>query len=633
MSHQSAPGTNAPITRAEVSPSLTKGGLSRLNALLASFHGRYPHGFGDVSRFEFLLDEMFEVFLSLNVETGAGGEAGDCFSMSDNFDTGNASSGPFPPFVQGVQEAFRDLDAYRGYVGPRPIEGLPEAVNGWLIRHGFISAPRSAELALAVGAGTVHLYDVLCRALIQRPGDIVIIPEVTYGFFIPQVQRSGGRAHILRSTRGAKIDAGAVAAAVDAINNSSADNWRKTARQRLEIYVAEAEVFFGDTICKPGGALLNDLVEELSACVSPIEIEARLLHFIRSKICGGDAALHSRVSTAQPTLMLFPPRVVAYLHINPNLYGKSYSHEEASLITRSLASRSVTVIEDFAYHSLGIPIADFKSCLLFGSNVFTLLGVSKPLSIANCRLGILLGEREAMHGLYRVIENSVGFVSTLLQRGLLKAFSEPDALDDYLAANWSGPDGYRRKKNLMLACLEGGGSTSLDADLRGTLQREILDGVSEFFAWKRAQGVELYDAGYQSVDGRRAANPPDYQRLVAADFAEEGLSRWLEVCASPDCGFFIIVDCRRLLQSWRPREPRLTCAFDVFALFAVLFGVRTIPEECMGDLDFSGAHRIRFSYSVPAETIIRACVTLYLGLTQLEAGFAGGVSQTEQVSL
>jgi aspartate/methionine/tyrosine aminotransferase len=615
-----------PVIRAEVSPSLSKEALSKLDGLLASFHRRYPKGYGDVSRFEFLLDEMFEVFLSLNVETAASGGDIDCFPLSDNFDTGNASSGPFPPFVAGVQEAFRDLDAYRGYVGPRPIDGLPKAVKDWLIHHGFITAQRSSELAVAVGAGTVHLYDVLCRTLIQRPGDIVIIPEVTYGFFIPQVERSGGRTHILRATGGAKIDAGAVAATVDAINNASADNWRKMARQRLEVYIAETEGYFGDAICTPGSGLLEDLNEELSACVSPLEIQAKLEHFILSEICRGDAALSSRVSAAPQTRMLFPPRVVAYLHINPNLYGKSYDSEEAFLITKSLASRSVIVIEDFAYHSLGLPIANFKSCLLFGANVFSLLGVSKPLSIANCRLGILLGERETMHGLYRVIENSVGFVSTLLQRGLLKAFSEPEALDDYLAANWSGPDGYRPKKNLMLACMEGGSPPHLDPDSRDISQQDILDGVLEFFAWKRAQGVELYDADYQSADGQRAANPSDYQRRVADDFVKEGLSRWLEVCASPDCGFFVIVDCRRLLQRWRLQEPRLTCAFDVFALFAVLFGVRTIPEECMGDLDFSGSHRLRFSYSVPAQTIIRGCVTLYLGMTQLESRFADDVS-------
>jgi aspartate/methionine/tyrosine aminotransferase len=633
MSHESATGLGAPIIRAEVSPSLTKEGLAKLNALLASFHGRYPKGFGDVSRFEFLLDEMFEVFLSLNVETPASGESSDCFPLPDNFDTGNASFEPFPPFVAGVQEAFGDLDAYRTYVGPRPIEGLSEAVKDWLTRHGFITARRSSELAVAVGAGTVHLYDVLCRALIQRPGDVVIIPEVTYGFFIPQAERSGGRTHILRATRGEKINADEVAAAVDAINDASAHNWRKTARQRLEVYVAEAEGCFGITIHEPGGGLLADLVDDLSVCVSPLEIQAKLEHFIRSEICRGDAALYSRVSAAPQTRMLFPPRVVAYLHINPNLYGKAYGSEEASLITKSLALRSVTVIEDFAYHSLGLPISQFKSCLLFGSNVFSLLGVSKPLSIANCRLGILLGEREAMHGLYRVIENSVGFVSTLLQRGLLKAFSEPEALDDYLVSNWSGPVGYRRKKNLMLACLEGDGSSNLDPDLRDTSRRGVLDGVSEFFAWKRAQGVELYDAGYQSADGRGVADPADYQRRIAADFVKEGLSRWLEVCASPDCGFFVIVDCRRLLRRWHLQEPRLACAFDVFALFAVLFGVRTIPEECMGELNFSGAYRIRFSYSVPAETIIRACVTLYIGMTQLESGFTDGVPPTEQVNL
>ncbi|MFL6335039.1 MAG: aminotransferase class I/II-fold pyridoxal phosphate-dependent enzyme [Pyrinomonadaceae bacterium] len=626
MSHEPTAGLSAPVIRAEVSPSLTREGLAKLDALLGSFYERYPKCSGDVPRFEFLLDEMFEVFLSLNVETTASGESIDCFPLHDNFDTGNASSGPFPPFVAGVQEAFRDLDAYRGYVGPRPIEGLPEAVKDWLIHHGFITAQRSSELVVAVGAGTVHLYDVLCRAMIQRPGDTVIIPEVTYGFFIPQVERNGGRTHILHATHSAKIDAGTVAVTVDAINNASAHNWRKTARQRLEVYTVEIEGFFRDAICNPGNGLLEDLIYELSACDSPLEIQSKLEHFILSEICRGDAALSSRVSAAPQTRMLFPPRVVAYLHINPNLYGKSYDPEESSLITKSLAARSVTVIEDFAYHSLGLPIANFKSCLLFGANVFTLLGVSKPLAIANCRLGILLGERDAMHGLYRIVENSVGFVSTLLQRGLLKAFSEPEALDEYLAANWSEPGGYRRKKNLMLACMEGGSSPNLDPDSRDISRQNILDGVSEFFAWKRAQGVELYDADYQFADGQCAATPPDYQRRVADDFVKEGLSRWLEVCTSPDCGFFVIVDCRRLLERCHLRKPRLTCGFDVFALFAVLFGVRTIPEECMGDLDFTDSHRLRFSYSVPTETIIRACVTLYLGMTHLESRFADGVS-------
>lgn len=619
MSHEPAPGHTTSNTRVEVSPSLNGEGLSRLAALLESFYRRYPKGFGDVPRFEFLLDEMFDVFLSLNVEAGAGGEGRDCFPAADNFDTGNAVAAPFPPFVAGVQEAFRDLDAYRGYFGPRPIAGLPEAVKGWLTRHGFIDASRSSELAVAVGAGTVHLYDVLCRALIQRPGDVVIIPEVTYGFFIPQVERSGGRVHILHATAGAKIDAGVVAAAVDAINDASASDWLKTARQRLEIYVTEIVERFGDAIRQPDGGLLARLADEICSYTSPLEIRAKVEHFTRSEVCGGDAALHSRVTAALQTRRFFPPRVVAYLHINPNLYGKFYDAEESALITKSLASREVILVEDFAYHSLGLPIARFKSCLLFGSNVFTLLGVSKPLSIANCRLGILLGEQKAMHDLYRIIENSVGFVSTLLQRGLLKAFSESEALDEYLAANWSGPDGYRRKKNLMLACLEGSGSLSVEADLRDTVERDVLEGVLEFFAWKRAQGVELYDPDYHSTDGRSGANPEDYQRLVAADFVQKGLSRWLEVCETPDCGFFVIVDCRRLLRLWRLQVPRLTCAFDVFALFAVLFGVRTIPEECMGDLDFSGSHRIRFSYSVPAETIIRACVTLYLGMTQLES--------------
>ncbi len=96
MSYESATGLGAPIIRAEVSPSLTKEGLSKLTALLASFHRRYPKGYGDLSRFEFLLDEMFEVFLSLNVETRASGESSDCFPLPDNFDTAMPASNRSP---------------------------------------------------------------------------------------------------------------------------------------------------------------------------------------------------------------------------------------------------------------------------------------------------------------------------------------------------------------------------------------------------------------------------------------------------------------------------------------------------------------------------------------------------------
>lgn len=618
MSHISVPESAAARLRATVSPALTQEGLARFAALLDSFQRRYPRAAGDISRFEFLLDEMFDVFVSLNVETTPEGAVVDCLPMADNFDTGNAGVRPFPPFVQGVQEAFADLDDYRIYVGPRPIAGLPEAVKGWLAHHGFITPQRSAELALAVGVGTVHLYDVLCRALIQRAGDIFIIPEVTYGFFIPQIERNGGRAYVLAAQNGQKITAAEAAAVAERLNTSAALEWRKTARQRLDIYVTEIEGRFGRAVRRPDDEQLSQLCDSLAVLTSPLEMQAQMERFIYAEMCCDDAELYARVMTEPQMNAHFPPRVVAYLHINPNLYGKIYEPDEEEALTHALAERAVTLIEDVAYHSLGRSVANLKSCLNFGSNVFSLIGVSKPLAIANCRLGILLGEASAMTGLYRLLENSVGFVSTLLQRGLLRAFSEPATLDLYLAGNWTAPDGYRHKRNLLIACLEGCASPILEPEWGESGRRAVADGVLEFFAWKRSQGVELFDPDYLFPDGTRATDPADFQSRVAASFSEEGLSRWLEVCAVPDCGFFIIVDCRKLLHRWRSCEPRLTCAFDVFAMFAMLFGVRTIPEECMGDLGFSGAYRLRLSYSVQAETIIRACVTLYLGLAQLE---------------
>ena len=618
MVHTSARTETIPNLRALVSAALTQEGLSKLADLLKSFRSRYPHGFGDIARFEFLLDEMFDVFLSLNVESTAKGEVVNCFPLQDNFDTGNGSAEPFPLFVEGVQEAFRDLDSYRGYFGPRPIDGLSEAVKGWLVRQGFITAARSLELAVAVGAGTVHLYDVLCRTLIQRSGDSIIIPEVTYGFFVPQVERNGGRVQILRASGGQKITAADAEDLVNKTNTAAVVEWRKTIRQRLDIYISEIENHFREMVCSPTNTIRAHLCNEVAVSTSPLEIQAWMERFVRAEVCR-DEELCQRILKMPALRRHFPPRVVAYLHINPNLFGKVYEPAEVELLTQTLAARDVTVIEDVAYHSLGRSIGSFKSSLCFGSNVFSLIGVSKPLSIPNCRLGLLLGERGEMTGLYRLIENSVGFISTLLQRGLVRAFSEPETLDLYLTANWSDPDGYQQKKNLMLACLEGCTSSKIDSNSSDTCRQRVRDGVVDFFEWKRSQGIELFDADFRFTDGHLASDPADFRRRIQDCFVEEGLSRWLDVCAVPECGFFVIADCRRLLQRLGNREPYLTCAFDVFALLAVLFGVRTIPEECMGDLEFSGSHRLRFSYSVPNETITRATITLYLGLKQLEA--------------
>jgi aspartate/methionine/tyrosine aminotransferase len=605
-------------TRDTIVPSLNERGLEHLDQLLTSFHSRYPTNAGDVFRFEFLLDEMFDVFRSLNNEAAADGPI-ECFSMTDNLDTGNAKVEPFPPFVSGLRRGFENLDGYRGYVGPRPIDGLSDDVMAWLVRTGFIAENKSRALSLAVGAGTVHLYDMLCRLLIRRPGDIVLIPEVTYGFFVPQVERSRGRLHVLKAPRRSKIDIADAVAAVDCLNASLLRAWSKSFSLRLTLYLAEAQEAFGARLRACDDRAVAELHAMIRHAAVADEADRALAEFVRNTLCAGDDGLAKMVLGTPLLPVPAPPRVVAYLHINPNLFGVRYSASQTALLTREMEARQVSVIEDIAYHSLGCRIGDLRSCQNFGRRSFSLLGLSKPLAIANCRLGLLIGPTDAVRPIYRITENSIGFVSTLLQQALRSAFQDLDQLDEYLHSNWVQPSGYRARRDLAIACLEGWRSPNLEDAFRRACRDTILQGVSDFFAWKRGQGIEIYDEHHVFADGTRASSPQEYQARIAQAFVLDGLRRWFELSTAPDSGFFLIVDCARLIRNWRGRRPKADCAFDVFAFLAVLFGVRTIPEECMGDLNFAGSTRLRLSFSVPQETLLRAMVTCYIGLHQAEA--------------
>ena len=589
-------------------------GLAAFDELLARFHHDYPAEGGDIARFEYLVDQMFDAFPNFNLDVSGVGDK--TFPTEDNLDTGNAAAPPFSGFVEAVQEAFRDLDLYRRYIGPRPIAGLREAAVGWLCRSGFLSPARIDELELAVGAGTMNLYDALCRLLIRRPGDIVIIPEVTFGFFIPQVEYNYGHAHFLKTNERTIVDPAHAARAVDNLNRRALFAWRPTAARRLRLYLDELRLYAGLKTAPGCAPRLAKFADAAAAAGSIAELDRLILDFAADELCGGDRSAANRLRHRRFPVMPTCPRVVAYLHINPNLYGVRYSVAETRSLVHAMTARDVSIIEDIAYHSLGAAIGALPSCQNFGDQIYTLIGLSKPLAIANCRLGLMLGPKRAMSPFFRALQSSIGFVPAMLQAGLRGALAESERLQRYLDANWSGPHGYDANRVLLLACFQG---CCAGGEATGCEER-ISQGVKRFFAARRAAGVELYDPNHVFPDGTRATTPREYQRLATEAFMAEELQRWFAVARVPDCGFFLIADCRPLLQRWGRRRPALAGAFDVFALCAVLFGVRTIPEECMGNLRFAGgSYRLRFTYSVPADRLIAASFTLYLGLQQLEA--------------
>lgn len=602
--------------RAEVSPALSKAGLAKVGTLLNSFKERYPRSFGDIIRFEFLLDEMFDVFISSNIEIDSQGNKFDCFPPTDNFDTGNASESPYYPFVEAIQKAYTDIDGYRGYYGPKPVPGLQESIKSWLEFNNFISSERASSISVSVGHGTVQLYDVLCRSLIRAPGDLIIIPEITYGFFIPQIERNKGRFRLFNHAKNGKPNIPALGVFIDELNRHLLNDWKKNLFERLKILISEIESNFQNEIKSINRSAILKLYKTLNNCNSSQTVYDELEEFILTGLCRMNRSVFDKIQNYPLIASHFPPRVVGYLHINPNIYGNVYEEKEIRQLTRLLDKKSVTIIEDIAYHSLGSSLSNINSCLNYGENVFCLIGLSKPLSIANCRLGIMLGEKSSMEKIYRSIENSIGFVSTFLQKALLETFFNPQKLNDYFEKNYSGDLSYRFKKNLFITCFEGIKSKNIDANLKERCRQLIIKEVNNFFKWKRKQGIQLIDPKIRFPDGT-AENSKDFQKKITSVFLNEGLKAWFRIIHQPECGFFVVVDCSKLLKKWDKQELSLDCSFDVFALLAVIFGIRTIPEECMGNLEFKDSHRLRFSYSISVETIIRGCLTLHIGLKQL----------------
>lgn len=115
----------------------------------------------------------------------------ECGPDAFSFDTGDGLGLPYAPFVEAyARHLLEDPAAFNRYYSKHTTPAVREGVLRLFAHYGLIKG--SESLDVVVGTGTLHVNDLICRELIERPGDAIAMPAPTYVLMIPQVEQAGG---------------------------------------------------------------------------------------------------------------------------------------------------------------------------------------------------------------------------------------------------------------------------------------------------------------------------------------------------------------------------------------------------------------------------------------------------------
>ncbi len=115
----------------------------------------------------------------------------ECGPDAFPFDTGDALGLPYAPFVEAyARHLSEDLASFNRYYSKQTTPAVRAGVLRLFAHYGLIK--EGGSLDVVVGTGTLHVNDLICRELIERPGDAIAMPTPTYSIMIPQVEQAGG---------------------------------------------------------------------------------------------------------------------------------------------------------------------------------------------------------------------------------------------------------------------------------------------------------------------------------------------------------------------------------------------------------------------------------------------------------
>jgi len=560
------------------------------------------------------LMNVFQTAVPFSMKESANSEL-----FHDNLDTGNSCMEPF----ESVQTAMTMTTAndIRRYQPPEPTAELRNGVLHLMQHLGLLTPPArggvSSAFDVVVGPGTSYFMHSLCSLLCLRPGDAVLLPTPGYGLFMPPVEECGGQIAFVHVDERSNwmLTAAELQRAVRDTNQRLMDTWIGALPEELAL-MRRRLIRVGVIDDAPNGAAdwtaaaVQAVHAELAAA-GPLghaqgaadRVDRVLRRLVHVDLLGG---VPSRLNIAESMRALIPspPRVVAYLHINPDTFGRCYPAEACRPLAQVLADANVAVLEDLAYAMLqhDLPLGDFKlksaSMLeaehwapapetqaalaaaaaagpgtfrprpLSSLRVYCMLGFSKGFSMPGLRLGCLVCPTALAPPIFQRVFTSVGFVASSLQRSLYwLCRALPQQLHSYLARNaveWT------LRRTVFLALVQGTDTLQL----RSAMAASSLDLLRPLLS-------ESCAAIWDSLASFRPWVSP---AAMAESMLQRGLSDYFRVVSVPEAGFFCLLDSSPLLArsaTWS-RGDGLRSALEVCVFLKNVCGIKTIPEEALG---------------------------------------------------
>lgn len=575
---------------------------------LSNFHKESSSLYG-IQRFICMLDFMFSVFGNKCTTPNPYPDLREGkFSMYGNFDTGDAHGLPFSGFSDELRRILHNEDEYRKYYGPQVENDIKISIKKFLAERGVVEENVVENLGFSIGAGTVNLYDVICRKIIKRKGDVIILPVPTYGFFIPQIFRSFGQPLYIFTKKGEVIDFNKLEKTIEQKNLNLLELWKANIESEINTYLVYLCSVINIRVKKPSQKLYSELIKRIRILNDNSKIDDEIFQFL-SHLIDDKHTLHLIMKSEEFTLPT-PPRIVGFLHINPTIYGSVISKEDTREYASILKKYHITMIEDLAYFGIETtPNVQLQSCV--GENLcdsIGLFGLSKPFGIAGLRLGVAFSDPLTMKDIDRRIENEIGFISPMFHKVLSSIFLAPKKdIDDYLfKKNLDSDEGYLLKKQLMIFCFEGDESKKLSESVKIACKEICKKYISEYLSYRiKNESISLI-----LNDHNQAKCVED----ILLNFVSKGISEWFEITHNPVAGFFIIADCSKLMNASFLGEVHLNSSFDVFAFLAYFFGVRFIPAESMGIENKADCSLLRVSFSCDIQFIVVGLFSLFLGI-------------------
>ena len=535
-------------------------------------------------------------------------------SEDDNLDTGNASPEvpAFPPFVESIAELVKAGDSHRRYVQPiehhRERQLLATSVAKALqLLHMPFTADLDAHACL--GYSATHVWEACCRTMITHVNDVIIVPVPTYTLLVPNILMSSGKPHYLNIGPSGKLSAEVLEECVMQLDESLLRDWGTSLPQTIPALVRSIEQVVGRSVrldAVRDSRVIASAVVDSGVPKNRLDTKISMMLLALMEL---DEAESKKVIASRVFSRFLPPQVRGLLFLNPTLGGKFYGKKETTELAKCVQRLQLLVVEDLAY-TLMADATVLSSMGRIGAHdagakfSITILGLSKPLGIANHRVGVAIGRnKQLIDDVDKFVRSSVGQVSTMYYSAVSAAFTNHNALAYYLKEAVDHPvHGYAKKLRVALAALTG---TAAGSSGRTELAAMLPSSI-----------------------GKQASSP------AVQRFLKQGLDQWIKPVSEPEGGIFILADMTgaiRRLQELGYKKVNNTYELSIFLAFALR--IRFIPEELTVSWDQDATHLTgtlgRLSFSPPSQRFVGFAWDLFVLLDDSKTEAIGNQPATQ----